>query len=139
MLRTGQGPGRVVTHRIQRVKELIRRELGPILSRIFTFSGSLVTIHEVDLTPDLKQCFIYIGILGKGEPADTIVKKLNAGRSIIQRNLYKRVVLKNSPTLTFKADDSVERGVRVLNLIENLPPPAPDAPAENPDADDVRA
>jgi ribosome-binding factor A len=54
----------------------------------------------------------------------------NSIRRIIQRDLYKRVVLKNSPSLTFIADDSVERGVRVLNLIENLPPPAADADGE---------
>ena len=124
-----------MTHRVQRVQELIRRELGPILERNFTFSGSFVTIHDVDISPDLKQCFVYFGILGKGESAETITKRLNSGRRIIQRDLYKRVVLKNSPTLTFKADDSVERGVRVLNLIENLPPPAPDAEGEIPQDD----
>ncbi|HEY2573584.1 MAG TPA: 30S ribosome-binding factor RbfA, partial [Verrucomicrobiaceae bacterium] len=107
-----------MTHRIQRVQELFRRELGPILERNFTFSGSLVTIHEVVITPDLKQCFVYVGILGKGEEPESIIKKLNSSRRIIQRDLYKRVVLKNSPSLTFIADDSVERGVRVLNLIE---------------------
>ena len=56
-----------MTHRVQRVQELIRRELGPILERNFSFSGSFVTIHEVVITPDLKQCFVYVGILGKGE------------------------------------------------------------------------
>lgn len=126
-----------MTHRVQRVKELIRRELGPILEKNFTFSGSLVTIHEVDLTPDLKQCFVYVGILGRGEPAETIVERLNAGRGMIQRNLYKRVVLKHSPTLSFRVDDSVERGVRVLHLIDNLPPPAAEAP--EPDSEDAGA
>ncbi len=124
-----------MTHRVHRVQELIRRELGPILERNFTFSGSFVTIHDVDISPDLKQCFVYVGILGKGESAENITKRLNSGRRIIQRDLYKRVVLKNSPTLTFKADDSVERGVRVLNLIENLPPPALDTVAEAPPED----
>lgn len=115
-----------MTHRLHRVQELIRRELGPILERNFTFSGCFVTIHEVNITPDLKQCFVYVGILGEGESPESITRRLNSSRGSIQRDLYKRVVLKNSPTLTFKADDSVERGVRVLNLIENLPPPAAD-------------
>lgn len=115
-----------MTHRVHRVQELIRRELGPILERNFSFSGTLVTIHDVDLTPDLKQCFVYVGMLGGSETAENIIKRLNSGRRIIQRDLYKRVVLKHSPTITFKADNSIERGVRVLNLIENLPPPATD-------------
>jgi len=116
-----------MNHRILRVKELIRREVGTILERNFSFNGALVTIHDVDMTPDLKQCFIYVGVLGKGEPVDVIIQKLNEGRGLIQRQLFKRVVLKNSPTLVFKHTDSVERGVRVLNLIENLPPAAEDA------------
>jgi ribosome-binding factor A len=118
-----------MNHRILRVKELIRREVGTILERNFTFNGALVTIHDVDMTPDLKQCFIYVGVLGKGEPVDVIIQRLNEGRGLIQRQLFKRVVLKNSPTLIFKHTDSVERGVRVLNIIENLPPPAEDAEA----------
>jgi ribosome-binding factor A len=119
-----------MNHRILRVKELIRREVGNILERNFSFKDCLVTIHDVDMTPDLKQCFIYVGILGKGESPEVIIQRLNEGRGLIQRQLFKRVVLKNSPTLIFKHTDSVERGVRVLNIIENLPEPA--APAEEP-------
>ena len=125
-----------MNHRILRVKELIRREVGTILERNFTFNGALVTIHDVDMTPDLKQCFIYVGVLGKGEPVDVIIQKLNEGRGLIQRQLFKRVVLKNSPTLIFKHTDSVERGVRVLNLIENLPPAAEDAEEADEEAED---
>lgn len=119
-----------MNHRILRVKELIRREVGNILERNFTFRDCLVTIHDVDMTPDLKQCFIYVGILGKGEPPESIIQRLNEGRGLIQRQLFKRVVLKNSPTLFFKHTDSVERGVRVLNIIENLPEPAPAAESD---------
>lgn len=125
-----------MNHRILRVKELIRREVGTILERNFSFNGALVTIHDVDMTPDLKQCFIYVGVLGKGEPVDVIIQKLNEGRGLIQRQLFKRVVLKNSPTLVFKHTDSVERGVRVLNLIENLPPAAEDAEEAAEEAED---
>jgi ribosome-binding factor A len=115
-----------MNHRLARVRELIKRELGPIVDRNFTFAGSVVTIHEVDVTPDLKQCFIYVGVLGKEHAAPNILRKLNENRGLIQRELFKRVILKNSPSLTFKYDTSIERGVRVLALIENLPEPLPD-------------
>jgi ribosome-binding factor A len=115
-----------MTHRVQRVQELIRRELGPILDKNFHFPGCIATIHGVSLTPDLKQCFVYVGILGKTTEPETIIKRLNDGRSLIQRDLYKRVKLKNSPTVYFKHDNSVERGVRIVSLIENLPEPLPD-------------
>jgi ribosome-binding factor A len=123
-----------MTHRVQRVQELIRRELGPILDKNFHFSGCIATIHEVSLTPDLKQCFVYVGVLGKTADPAEIIKRLNDGRSLIQRELYKRVKLKNSPTVYFKHDDSVERGVRIVSLIENLPEPLPDEAPLDPEA-----
>ena len=119
-----------MTHRVKRVQELIRREIGTIIERNFKFSGSLATVHEVSLTPDLKQCFIYVGVIGKGDSPETVIKKLTDGRGLIQRELYKRVILKNSPQIIFKFDDSVERGVRVLSLIEHLPEAAPDEASE---------
>ena len=122
-----------MNHRLQRVKELIRRELGPVIERDFTFGGALVTINDIDLTPDLKQCFVYLGVLGKGDGEVKIMDKLTAARSHIQRKLYKRVVLKNSPTLFFRTDNSVERGVRIVNLIDNLPPPAEEPATEKDD------
>ena len=121
-----------MTHRLQRVKELIRRELGMILERDYEFGGRLVTIHDVDVTPDLKQCFVFVGILGKEGPGsdEAVLKKLESNRGQIQRALYKRVILRNSPQLFFRVDHSVERGVRVLNLIESLPEPLPDEDAQ---------
>jgi ribosome-binding factor A len=119
-----------MNHRLKRVTELIKRELGPILDRNFVFKGCFVTIHEVQITTDLKQGTIYVGILGDALPHEDILKRLNSGRSIIQRELYKRVILKNSPVLVFKETDSIERGVRVLSLIENLPEPLPDEAPE---------
>jgi len=122
-----------MNHRLLRVKELIRRELGMILEKNHKFEGALVTIHDVDITPDLKQCFIFIGVLGaQGDPKQ-IVYKLNDIRAVLQRELYKRVVLKNSPTLHFKYDTSVERGVQILSAIESLPEPLPEG-----DYDDSR-
>lgn len=122
-----------MTHRMLRVKELIRRELGNIMERNVSFPGSLVTIHDVDITPDFKQCFVFVGVLGgEGNPVE-VVYKLNEQKVVLQRELFKRVILKYSPMLFFKYDDSVERGVKVLHAIENLPEPLPEG-----DYDDSR-
>jgi ribosome-binding factor A len=119
-----------MNHRLTRVKELIRRELGMILEKDYDFGGRLVTIHDVDITADLKQCFIFLGVLGKEGGDEVVLKKLQAYRPQIQRALYKRVILRNSPQLLFRVDHSIERGVRVLNLIESLPEPLPDEETE---------
>lgn len=117
-----------MNHRVQRVSELLRRELSTILERDFRFENVLVTIHEVSPTPDFKQAFVYLGVIGKEHEKEMVLKKLNTSRGVIQRDLYKRVVLRNSPSLVFRVDDSIERGVRVLDIINNLPPMADPAP-----------
>lgn len=124
-----------MTHRVQRVAELIRREVATILERNFSFGGCIATIHEVDVAADLKQCSIYVGVLGNTQTPDSVVKKLNDSRGHIQRDLYKRVILKNSPTLTFRVTNSAERGVHLVNIIDSLP----QIPDEIPSDDDAAA
>jgi ribosome-binding factor A len=119
-----------MSQRVQRVSELIKRELSMVLERHYRMEGMVLTVHEARVTPDLKQCFAYIGILGSTKDADAIIEKLNKQRGAIQREVHKRIVMKHSPQIFFRLDKSVERGVRILNAIDNLPPPA-DLPDED--------
>ncbi|MFN0127746.1 MAG: 30S ribosome-binding factor RbfA [Verrucomicrobiales bacterium] len=109
-----------MTNRPRRVAELMKHELADILSRDFEFGAALVTIHEVDLTPDFKQAHVYVGIIGREDYQADAIRKLQKGAHGISQKLSKRVILKNTPMLHFKHDDSVERGVRVLGIIEAL-------------------
>ena len=112
-----------MTHRVQRVQELIRRELATVLERNYTFDGLFLTVHEVTITPDLKSCRVWVGVLG-GKPyqQEAAIEKLRLNRGAIQHELFKRVKLKNSPQLFFRLDRSVERGVRIVHAIDNRPP-----------------
>ena len=112
-----------MTHRLQRVQELIRRELATVIERNYVFSGLLLTIHEVTITPDLKSCRVWVGVLGgKSHQQEAAIEKLRLNRGSIQKELFKRVKLKHSPQLFFRLDRSVERGVRIVQAIDNLPP-----------------
>jgi ribosome-binding factor A len=109
-------------HRLQRVEEAIKRELGDLITRNLTFGGSLPTIHDVSISPDLKQCHVYMGVLGNARTGEDVIHKLDESRGMLQVALAKRVILKYTPHLHFHLDSSVERGVRILQLIEDLPP-----------------
>ena len=109
-----------MSQRLIRVRELLKRELGVIIDRDFEFQGSLVTVTEVDITPDLKQAFVYIGIIGGLHRPDDILAKLNTRRASVQSRLSKRVVLKRTPQLTFRGDSSSERGVKLVSLMDQL-------------------
>lgn len=107
-------------NRLARVNELIQRELGVIVQRDFEFIGSLVTINDVDITPDLKHCHVFIGVIGSEKSTHEIVEKLNQQHGNLQKKLMSRITLRSTPLLHFKLDDSVARGVRVTRLMETI-------------------
>jgi ribosome-binding factor A len=117
-----------MSQRIKRVSELLKRELSSVLEKHYRFDGVILTVHDVEATPDLKQSFAYIGVLGTGISKEFVIEKLNKNRGAIQREVHKRIVMKNSPQIFFRLDQSVERGVRILNAIDSLPPPADPLP-----------
>ncbi|MDB6135420.1 MAG: ribosome-binding factor [Verrucomicrobiales bacterium] len=109
-----------MTNRVARVRALIQQELGTMIARDHAFPDVLVTINDVDLTPDLRNAHIFIGVLGPPAKQQAAVDQLNASRGVLSSRLSKRVVLRNTPHLHFKLDHSVERGVRVTALMEEI-------------------
>lgn len=108
-----------MSQRLLRVRELLKREIGSVITRDYVFNA-LVTVNDVDVTPDLRNGHVFISVLGPDSEKDKIVRRLNKDRGIIQRKISKRVVLKFTPKLHFKSDESIERGVRTLSVIEKL-------------------
>lgn len=112
-------------YRLKRVNELIKRELSEIVSRELTFRAALVTLQEVDTTPDLRNAHVFVSVIGARGEQTAAIEKLEAHRSELQRLMAKRVILKYTPHLHFKLDDSIERGVRVVRILDqigDLPP-----------------
>lgn len=107
-------------HRIERVCEVLKRELGQIILRELTFPTPLVTISGVDVTPDLKQAHVYVSALGTDVQRETVLSILQQNRRMLQAEVSKRVILKHTPHLNFKLDDSIARGSRVLNILDDL-------------------
>jgi ribosome-binding factor A len=107
-------------HRIERVCEVLKRELGRTILRELTFSTPLVTISGVEITPDLKQAHVYVSALGNDAQRQEVLTVLEQNRGMLQAQVSKRVVLKHTPHLNFKLDDSIERGSRVLNILDDL-------------------
>jgi ribosome-binding factor A len=110
-------------HRKLRVNELLKRELSIIVTREITFEGALVTINQVDVTPDLKSAHVYVSVLGPGSGRD-VIAQLDAHRVQLQTELARHVVLKYTPHLIFHLDDSIERGARVFEILQEIETPA---------------
>ena len=98
-----------------------------MVQRDYEWHGKLVTVSEVEVTQDLKEAKVWIGVLG-GEYG-TVLDRLNHDHGAIQKKVMRRVVLKSTPVLTFRVDASAARGVEVVNLLEEVDklPKAPPA------------
>ncbi len=112
-------------HRLQRVNELLKRELGELVQRECRFPAQLVTVQQIDVTPDLKHAHAFISVIGTDEERHASMAVLHAARVQLQNALAKRVVLKFTPQLHFKLDEAAERGDRILHILSELGTPEP--------------
>ena len=122
-------------HRLERVNELMRRELGELINREISFQAALVTVQQVDITPDLKNAHVFVSVMGSPEQCNEALARLHASRKSLQHLLSKRVVLKFTPHLHFKLDDTIERGTRIISLLDQIDIP-PDEPLGQPESDE---
>jgi ribosome-binding factor A len=117
------------SHRIQRVRELLKREIGEVIRRELSVSETgLVSVNDVDVAGDIKSATVFISILGNAEQQKRGLLLLSQNRSRIQSLVARAVILKYTPILKFVIDDSVVRGNRVLEIIEDLEKASPTQP-----------
>ncbi|MGE9269931.1 MAG: 30S ribosome-binding factor RbfA [Verrucomicrobiales bacterium] len=112
--------------RLTRVNELLKREIGNVVQRDYEWGGALVTVNAVEVTQDLKEAKVWVGVLA-GNPV-SVIDRLNGDHGAIQKKVMKRVVLKSTPVLHFRHDGSAERGVEIVNLLQEVDE-LPKAPA----------
>src|SRR2546421_4491323 len=97
--------------RMQRVRELLKREIGEAIRREFQVSeAGLISVNDVDVTGDLHSAIVFISILGSADQQKRGFSLLVRHRKRIQGLVARAVVLKYTPTLRFLMDDSVVRG-----------------------------
>jgi ribosome-binding factor A len=109
------------SHRLLRVRELLKREIGEAIRReLPVHEAGLVTVSDVDVTGDLKNARVFLGLLGNAEQKKIAVDLLGKKRARIQSMVAEAVILKYTPRLKFIFDETMIRGNRVLAIIEEL-------------------
>ena len=115
--------------RHERVRELLKREIGEAVRREFHVNEcGLISVNDVDVAGDLKSAVVFISIFGNADQQKRGIQSLNDHRIRIQGLVARAVVLKFTPTLKFIFDDSLARGNKVLQIIEDLEKSAPAEP-----------
>ena len=112
--------------RLQRVRELLKREIGEAVRREFHVSeAGLITVNDVDVAGDLKSAVVFVSILGNADQQKRGFQLLTEHRARIQSLVARSIILKYTPALKFVFDDSIVRGNKVLQIIEELEKTAP--------------
>ncbi len=107
--------------RIRRVSELIKQEVSEIVRRDVA-SGDIgfITITGAEVASDLKTARVYFSMIGPKSNREAARQLLQRHRAHIQHELGKQIVLKYLPHLEFVYDESLERGDRLLHLLDEI-------------------
>src|SRR3954451_21444080 len=120
-----------MTQRTERIDELLRQEITSLLTKeIADPRIGFATVTDVETAPDLRHARVWVSVIG--QPADRIatVRALEHAMPFVRRELGKRLRLRRIPEFSVRLDESIERGSRVMQLINDLE--AGESPAELP-------
>jgi ribosome-binding factor A len=111
------------SRRVERVASLIKREVSQMLMvgiKDDRVGAGMVSITDVDVSGDLQHAKIFVSIYGTDEARAETMAGLKAATGFVRSELGQRIRLHRTPEILFKEDRSVERGTRVLSLINQL-------------------
>ena len=105
--------------RARRLGEHIQRELAGLLRREVKDSRiGNVTITGVDVTGDLRTARVFYLVFGRDGPDPLVQRGLESAAGFLRNALSKSLMIRYTPTLSFQLDESIERGVRLTQLID---------------------
>jgi ribosome-binding factor A len=121
-----------MTERMRRVNESVRAVVADAIGSLSDPRIGIVTVTGVEVSPDLHDARVYVSVLGGAKKQRAALAGLESARGVVQARLARELHMKRTPLLTFEYDQSVERGVHMAKLIDEL---APEVSPGDPDAD----
>jgi ribosome-binding factor A len=107
---------------MRRVNDAVREVLGRALLGLKDPRIGFVTITGVETSPDLRHAKVFVSVLGNEKKRDKSLQGLEAAHGILQAKLAQELRMKRTPQLAFEYDPTVERGVHMTKLIDELAP-----------------
>lgn len=108
--------------RMTRINEEIKKELAQIISSEIKdprVNESMISVVDVETTNDLKTAKVYISVLQDNKKED-VMNGLNAAHGFIRKEIARRVNLRNTPEFIFKLDTTIEYGMRMSKMIQDV-------------------
>lgn len=109
--------------RVERVASLIKREISQMVMldiKDDRVGAGMVSVTDVDVSGDLQHAKVFVSIYGTDEARAETMEGLQAATGFVRSELGQRLRLRRTPEIIFKEDLGVERGTRVLSLINQL-------------------
>ena len=110
------------SRKYSRLNQEIRKELSNIIRNEMKDPriGLITSVTDVEVTTDLKECRVFISVLGDEDVKKETLNALNKGKGFLRYNLAKKMNLRNTPELTFAEDNSIERGMYMDSIMDSL-------------------
>ena len=107
---------------MRRVNEPVRQVLSEAVGELKDPRIGFVTVTGVETSPDLRHARVYVSVFGSEESRQASLAGLEAAHGVLQSRLARELRMKRTPQLAFEYDPTVERGVRMTQLIDELAP-----------------
>lgn len=108
------------SYRINRINDDIMRELSGLIRTLKDPRvQGMISITRTETTADLRYCTVYVSPLDKGDVKE-VIKGLKSASGFLRRELGHNMSLRYTPELIFVADDSIERGTRIIKMINDI-------------------
>lgn len=111
------------SRRIERINHLLRQEIAELLTREVkdaTLADSLISITEVDTSPDLRSAKVYFSVYGEEAEIQAAREHLTRAAGFLHHNLKTRLDLRHTPHLEFVLDRSLADGDRIMRLMRSI-------------------
>lgn len=111
-----------MSRRTERLNKTIKREISWLLEREVNDPrlSTLVSVTRVSVSLDLMYAKVFVSILGNEENKTEVLAGFNAASGFLRRELSSRLRLRHVPQLSFRYDDSIERGASLLQIIQQV-------------------
>lgn len=108
---------------MRRVNEVMREVIGgTIASELQDPRIGFVTVTAVETSPDLRSARVFVSVLGEEDEREATLAALRSAHGVLQGAINRELHMKRTPALTFRYDDSLERGARLSRLLEDERP-----------------
>jgi len=111
-----------MTDRMRRVNEAIREALAEAVGELKDPRIGFVTVTGVETSSDLRHARVFVSVLGNERKREKTLQGLESAHGVLQAKLATELRMKRTPLLTFEYDPTVEEGVRMSQLIDELAP-----------------